>query len=66
MDTMTVKDVRNMQSKVSACMRDSNDFIVDHGIVEIPEEKFLEIRQMLKDFLDILGYSVDNAEVFKW
>lgn len=66
MDVMTVKDVRNLQNKVATCMEDSNNFIIDHGVVEVPEEKFLEIKQMLKDFFDILGYSIDSAEVFKW
>ena len=66
MDVITVRDVKNLQNKVATCMVDSDNFIVDHGFVEVPEEKFLEIKQMLKDFFDILGHSIDNAEVFKW
>ena len=66
MDVMTVKDVKKLQSKISAYNIAANSFIVDHGVVEVPEEKFSEIQRLLKDFYEILDLSIDNAEVFRW
>ena len=60
---MTVKELKTHQAEVGKYLLKTNDYIHDHGAVEVPETDMVNIRQLLRNYFDFIDAVINKTEV---